>query len=1196
MKKISKKVALGLAAVAFATFGAVGVGTLELNAKTLASADNATMNVDTLGNLEWEAVSGATGYNWSYTVGSETSATYSAESNEANVVEAIMTAVNAAKADGVTAGEQAQVTFNVTPEGVANATTQTWTYTFDKYINYGYSTHDISDVDAAYENDVSVTEMSMWGLTDADTVDDANKGIWQPSTVYKNDLLTLGFKTEVALQPTYGVSFFLFLGHKSVGDKALATQCNYAIRVLPGGGVCINNREKNAFLAGDFTATASSDYNTPIVVGARYYLSMGVFDTYDLSGETVGETVYFDRSVYDESKDTLVSVGGLSGYYSNADIEAAGAEYEMRPEYGVRDITTAYEAENEDGTKTVKYRRYVPVERSAFAVKAQGTYDKDGDGTKEVRNFHVYLFSGKPDYKELDEPTGVYYDNVDATLNWNRVDGADGYEWKHGGSAWQSASVNKVDVSALLTEYDALGYLPLYVRAVKGETKGATARYNLDLVTFYKTRSTLKDITELYAFSSSPDTSYNVNKENGAGNGGDGFDASGLTLNTHTTFAFTTNETTPDQSRFISLGLFGESKPYRYQGRFNLALWGDGTVFLTPSWPNTTILEDNRQLKRFANWRVMKITDGFKPDVKYYVTFGVDEIWNDETKIADRVTLRIEEETDDGLSRNTIGTAFYDYKYYNVAEGSVVTEVERDGEGAFVKVNVTDVVYGQFMQLGAHSDVVSLWQAKNTNSSYKLVFAAGEEAVAEETVSYGELYDFSEVMANVAVDGYVVNGWEYKNGDKTEDFLPYGVWNKTVDGGALLIEADLAPIPYKITYSGLGSATHMNPTVYTIEANWALATPRNIPEGKVFDGWYEASDTTFSDPITSLKGRTGAIELVARFVDGYTITVDGQAHTWKTTDEAFTLVAPTVTGKTFVKWQVLDGNAYVDYTGETTFTPTASASFRTVYDWTTYTIAYVADGGAHESATSYTAETPVALKNATKQGYFFAGWYTEATFETRVTSTGGFAENLTLYAKFMQDTIPTAISLDTNDEAQVLPVPELPDGSQYTVELYAGEQKLDASDGAYMLTTAGEYTIKYAITLPTGETVNREVALTVKQVYTVTVHYGDGETLTIKKYAGEKLTEAELPETPEDVIFGGLYTDAQYTNAFDLDTEISADTNIYVKWTENAPADDGGSNLGWIIGGIAGGVVLIGVGVAVFFVLKKKRNNKKIDD
>ncbi len=1162
MKK-KKKIALGLTALLSFAFGMGGIATLSTAETNIASAAT-TASVDLLGNFTWDEVAGATGYEVSYTVGGQTY-NFTAEENQANVGVAVMQAVNAAKADSQSL---ASITFSVIPTGVNGATATTYTHTVEKYINFGYSSHDISEVNYDY----ALQETPVWD-TLSETGEDKR---WIPSAIFKNDLLTLGVKTSVPFNADYGVSFFLFNDKKSVGDDALARNANYRVRLYSNGTIGINNRGDRFGATPDEKTTD----NTAITLGEKYYLSMGVFDTYDIQGNMIGETVYCSRGEYDETTDSLMKVNDVFHTYTNTEIANAGIAYEYTPAYGAKMCPNCGRLLNGTKEKEVDGRvvkvtkccealyseaQYIPVERSALVIKTQGSLDKDSDGVAEVRDNYVYISSGNPEYTRLSAPTGVYYDNTDATLRWNYVENATAYEWRVGNEPWQNCSINQADISTLLTEYKPLGHLSLCVRAVDGAEKGAITRYNVNLKQFYQTRSAFKDLTELYPFTNSPAEAYNVNKNKGAGNGGDTFETPDLEENMQVGFAFTGKENMPQQERIALLRLYRDSDSIFYAGHYQLVLWGDGTVFLTSDWTTVKAQDSNGQDIRnnqFAGqWRVQKLTDDFKVGVKYYVTLAVESIYDGATQIADRVSVRIAQEAEDCLSQNTLGVVSYDFKHFD--------KIEK----------------GTWIQLGASSDVVALWQTRNVETTEKITFVAGEEILTTETVFFGQAYDFRSLISGFDIAGYEVNGWEYYDGKNRKEFRPCGTWNIPTTGDGIMIEPKLTPIEYSVAYSGLDGATSINPAKYTIESTWALNAPVNVPNGKVFDAWYLASDTDFSDPITTLKGKTGNLELVAHFVSGYKIKVDGVENVWKEGDNAFTLNATPEKGKTFQKWQVLSGSAYVDYTGATTFTPSANMTFRPVYAWTTYSISYVTDGATHENVTSYTGETPVVFKGAKKDGYFFVGWYTDASFVNEIVSTEDCAENLTLYAKFMQNTLPKAVGLDTSDKAQPLPVLDIPEGARYSVALYKGNEKLSDSD-EYLFETAGEYMLKYAVVLASGESFIHEIALTVKQVYKVTIHYGENETITLRKYAGETLSEADIPALPEGLTFGGLYTDAQYTSTFDISTPISSNLDIYVKWGEDAEKK---SNLGWIIGGIAGGVVLIGAGVATFFIIKKKK-------
>lgn len=75
----------------------------------------------------------------------------------------------------------------------------------------------------------------------------------------------------------------------------------------------------------------------------------------------------------------------------------------------------------------------------------------------------------------------------------------------------------------------------------------------------------------------------------------------------------------------------------------------------------------------------------------------------------------------------------------------------------------------------------------------------------------------------------------------------------------------------------------------------------------------------------------------------------------------------------------------------------------------TYNITYVLNGGTNNSANPSTYQNTsatFALKNPSRVGYAFAGWYSDASYTSRVTRiTQGTRGNLTLYAKWSKITV-----------------------------------------------------------------------------------------------------------------------------------------------------------------------------------------------
>lgn len=66
-----------------------------------------------------------------------------------------------------------------------------------------------------------------------------------------------------------------------------------------------------------------------------------------------------------------------------------------------------------------------------------------------------------------------------------------------------------------------------------------------------------------------------------------------------------------------------------------------------------------------------------------------------------------------------------------------------------------------------------------------------------------------------------------------------------------------------------------------------------------------------------------------------------------------------------------------------------------------YNITYELDGGSHSNVKTYTAENEVVLKDASKKGYSFVGWYKDSAFTEKVTSiSAGTTGDINLYAKY----------------------------------------------------------------------------------------------------------------------------------------------------------------------------------------------------
>ncbi len=109
-----------------------------------------------------------------------------------------------------------------------------------------------------------------------------------------------------------------------------------------------------------------------------------------------------------------------------------------------------------------------------------------------------------------------------------------------------------------------------------------------------------------------------------------------------------------------------------------------------------------------------------------------------------------------------------------------------------------------------------------------------------------------------------------------------------------------------------------------------------------------------------------------------------------------------------------------------------------------YTITFVTEGSAVEAITKK-ANTQVNLPASEKDGYTFDGWYTESTFENKVTSPYTLTADITLHAKFNELSLEDAAI----DEAIARATESVTMGICYTAETLAAYNAAKAAVEAY---------------------------------------------------------------------------------------------------------------------------------------------------
>ncbi len=216
--------------------------------------------------------------------------------------------------------------------------------------------------------------------------------------------------------------------------------------------------------------------------------------------------------------------------------------------------------------------------------------------------------------------------------------------------------------------------------------------------------------------------------------------------------------------------------------------------------------------------------------------------------------------------------------------------------------------------------------------------------------------------------------------------------------GDTTVYAKWTMIRYPITYvMGCGDCINPNPASFGSDTV-VLQDPER--EHYTFAGWY--TEGTFENRVTELK-RTGDTTVYAKwtmirypitYVMGCNDAANGNPDSFPS--DVLTLEGATRPHYTFGGW-------YAEDTFENKVTELARDGEKTVYaKWTMirYPITYVmgCDVYTNPNPSNFQTDT-VILADPEREHYAFSGWYTESTFDNRVTELARDGEK-TVYAKW----------------------------------------------------------------------------------------------------------------------------------------------------------------------------------------------------
>ena len=464
------------------------------------------------------------------------------------------------------------------------------------------------------------------------------------------------------------------------------------------------------------------------------------------------------------------------------------------------------------------------------------------------------------------------------------------------------------------------------------------------------------------------------------------------------------------------------------------------------------------------------------------------------------------------------------------------------------------------------------------------------------------------IVASHTNEGYKFTNSLDGNGQLKVTSNTYGVQPSL---GGLFFDktSPLADISHSITYVLDDGVCEENPDVY-VEGVGVAAFEPAVKPGYTFQGWYtqaggqgekiESIPATAKEDYTlyayftenqpcnityHIENGTNAAENPAQYRPGIEVILADPIA-----DEHFTFMGWYTTATFDEGTEISEISA--DSTGDVEL-------YAKIVENPKFKINYVLDDGTNSPENPdyyYAGEGLNTIAPATKEGFEFKGWYTDAEFIGKLENIpADYGKEITLYACFEKALQSFSITYNLDGGNNGIGNPgSYTEGD--TIDFAPASKDGYTFEGWYTTATFDEGTEIIQITATQTGNLNLYAKFVKNPVnFTVTVNHSEsGMTATVITVAeGGKLNVSSI--TAEGYKLVGLYTDAAFTEEFSADTPITADITLYAKWEKAGstvdPDKDGGKdgNLGIILG-VTGGIVLVGAGVAVAVILKKKKS------
>ena len=285
--------------------------------------------------------------------------------------------------------------------------------------------------------------------------------------------------------------------------------------------------------------------------------------------------------------------------------------------------------------------------------------------------------------------------------------------------------------------------------------------------------------------------------------------------------------------------------------------------------------------------------------------------------------------------------------------------------------------------------------------------------------------------------GYKWTGWNTKSNAKGKNYKN----NQTVKNLAntsktVNLYSKWSKIKYSIKYNLNGGKNNSkNPKLYYVTTS-TINFKNPTRKGYNFLGWYKEKE--FTNKVTSIpKGSIGNVTLFAKWIKSeykVSFATNGGSGKMKTItckiNKNCTLTKNSFSrkGYSFAGWNTKADGTGTAYSNKGAINIPVATDTKLYAQWklNKYSITYKLNGGENNTSnpSTYDITQSVSLKNPTRDGYNFAGWFTDSKFKKKVTSISkGSTGNKTFYAKWSKITFGVNtkdVEIDVNDYGYVL--------------------------------------------------------------------------------------------------------------------------------------------------------------------------------